>query len=114
MKRTLLFIATLFASISLISQAQNSVILQQTYKQLGLSPRITNSGIYSISSFDILNDEIFLRHFDSPMMTMVNKNNIKQLKVENPATLDLAIGFSQKIVNSTIQKSTRKILDGKL
>ncbi|MDD8018524.1 MAG: hypothetical protein PHP42_09145, partial [Bacteroidota bacterium] len=112
MKQSYLFLALLIGINLLFPQAQNSVILQKTYDELGITPRVTNSGVYAISSFDVAGNAVYLRDFDLPMMTVINGNVIQRRQADLPASLDLAVGFSRETALPMIQSAQQPQHDG--
>ncbi len=77
----------------LFSQAHYTILSHTQYEECKVVPRIDNSGIYAISSFDVDGSMIYLRHFDEPLVTVVQGKNISLQQADAAASLDITKGF---------------------
>ena len=87
-------------------QARSTQVVDASYGELGLFPRITNSGIYAVSSFDVMDDAIYLKDFDAPMLTMIKHGIISHRQTDPELRYDLAVGFSADETGAVIPKGS--------
>ena len=85
-------------------QARFTSVVNASYRELEFFPRVTNSGIYAVSSFDVMDDAIYLKDFDAPMLTMVKRGIISRRQTDPELRYDLAVGFSADETGAVIPK----------
>ncbi len=74
MKNIFAFFFPAFIIGAAYGQTAFTELLEKKYSALPVKVRIESSGVYSISSFDIKNDEIWINSFDDPLSYCINKN----------------------------------------
>lgn len=84
------FILLTLLPLSLLSaQPRAELVLDRTYEELGIVPRIAHSGIYGVASFDLSGDSFFLRDFDRPAMSVVTPAGIERKALAADGTVDV-------------------------
>ncbi|MCU7491651.1 MAG: T9SS type A sorting domain-containing protein [Ignavibacteria bacterium] len=83
MKYFLLFLYFVFSIGSVNGQAVFTKLAEKRYSDLPVNLRIENSGIYCISSFDLVKDDIWLNAFDSPVSYCITGNRLQKTINQN-------------------------------
>lgn len=77
--KNLIFIA-LIVCTSLFAQSEYDIVFEKDHSELPFQLNIENSGIYSISSFDILNDTIYFSVFNEKKIYKYHAGNFSTFK----------------------------------
>lgn len=107
MNRLFLFFIMMFAASVNYSQ---EIIYEEEYNNLPFQLRIDNSGIYSIASFDVKNDVIYLSSFNSNSIFKYTGNKYYQESGSLNIEKDFVAGFriSNPHLNKGVAKSNTK------
>ncbi len=85
MKRLLIYIIhpVLLFLLNSVTAAQPSmrVLFDSDYAQLGITPRISNDGIYALRSFDVSATEFNITLHDEPTVLLIREDTVQKLRL---------------------------------
>jgi len=89
----ILLFALFYALSFTFSQIRYSRIFEKNYNELPIKVRIDNSGIYAISSFDVMGDTICLNSFDDHTSYTFHQNTFNKIIHESKLLKDFILDF---------------------